>query len=188
MSPILSFILTILLPILSTAHPGPPKPTSTPIALVPQPLNVTTITANAQKKSVLECWSVSPLQISATPGIQGALLGRLAAPSALNYFVIPAGFQGGLHNAPVVQWVYFTGGKAVVSLPDSPETATIIGGAEGLILAADTANVSTVGHFTDYPSKDLTVGLTIPVAGNEVPEHTVLHMGPCTAVEQSFGA
>ena len=79
--------------------------------------------------------------------------------------------------------MYFAGGLAKISLPDLPDTATIQGGSYGLILAADTAEVSKKGHTTVYPGKEQTVGVVIPLAGNKVPEHKVLHNGACTEVE-----
>ncbi|KAL8800034.1 MAG: hypothetical protein Q9200_007371, partial [Gallowayella weberi] len=166
----LPIILCASLPDTATTNTLKPPP-----KLTPQPLNITTLTGNAKNESVIECWSVANLAVSTTPGIQGALVASLAKPNALNFFNIPAKFDGGLHNAPVVQWVYFTSGSALISLPTSTDKATITGGANGLILAADIAAVSKLGHTTVYPSKDQTVGVTIPVAGNRVPEHKVLH-------------
>ncbi|KAI4119295.1 MAG: hypothetical protein LQ345_000764 [Seirophora villosa] len=212
-------LLLTLLPVFSTAtkkttqtHSSHEFELQPPPVLTPQPLNITTLTGNAARESIFECWSVSDLRVSTVPGIQGALVGSLAPGSALNYFNIPAKFDGGLHNAPVIQlkgekkkkkkaearyanfanqitkknrWVYFTSGLAVISLPASNAKATTIrGGANGLILAADIANVSTQGHTTVYPGKTQTVGLTIPLVGNRVPEHTVLHPGPCTKRDQ----
>ena len=69
----------------------------------PPHLNITTLAGNRRNESVIECWTVATLSVSNTPGIQGALLGQLGNPSAVNYFNIPAQFNGGLHNAPVVQ-------------------------------------------------------------------------------------
>ena len=71
----------------------------------------------------------------------------------------------------------------MVSLPNSTETATIQGGRNGFILATDTKNVSTLGHKTVYPSKDVTVGIQIPLRDNEIPAHTVLHAGSCNPGE-----
>ncbi|KAL8735403.1 MAG: hypothetical protein Q9166_000948 [cf. Caloplaca sp. 2 TL-2023] len=179
------FLLASILPFFCTAVPNS-HPLQPPPKLQPQPLNITTLTGNAKNESVIECWSVANLAVSNTPGIQGALVGSLAKPNALNFFNIPARFDGGLHNAPVVQWVYFTSGEAVISLPTSRDKATVTGGANGLILAADIAAVSAQGHTTVYPGKEQTVGVTIPLAGNKMPEHTVLHPGACTAKEQDI--
>lgn len=82
-----------------------------------------------------------------------------------------------------VRWVAFISGLAVVSLPNSTEIATIHGGRNGLILATDTRNVSTLGHKTVYPSKEETVGIQITTRNNEIPAHTVLHVGPCKSEE-----
>ena len=68
-------------------------------------LNITTLAGNSRNESVIECWTVATLSVSNTPGIQGALIGNPGNPSAINYFNIPAQLNGGLHNAPVVQWV-----------------------------------------------------------------------------------
>ena len=77
------------------------------------------------------------------------------------------------------RWVAFLAGEAVVSLPNSTQTARIHGGRDGLILAADTANASTFGHITKYPSTKDTVAIQIPTANNEIPSHSVLYEGPC---------
>lgn len=82
------------------------------------------------------------------------------------------------------RWVYFTSGKAVITIPTSSDKAIVKGGASGLILAADIAAVSKQGHTTVYPSKEPTVAVVMPLAGNKVPEHKVLHAGACTAKEQ----
>ena len=71
----------------------------------------------------------------------------------------------------------------MVSLPDSTQTATIYGGRDGLVLATDIKNVSTLGHKTVYPSKEETIGIQIPTKNNEIPAHSVLHAGPCKREE-----
>ncbi|KAL8783537.1 MAG: hypothetical protein Q9195_009355 [Heterodermia aff. obscurata] len=146
-------------------------------------LNITTLAGNRRNESVIECWTVATLSVSSTPGIQGALIGNPGNPSAINYFNIPAQFNGGLHNAPVVQYVWFTSGAAVISLPASNDTATVEGGSNGLILATDIAAVSAQGHTTVYPSKERTIGLVVALANNTVPVHTVIHSGACTEAD-----
>ena len=83
------------------------------------------------------------------------------------------------------RWVAFIGGEAVISLPNSTQIASVPGGRRGLILAVDTANVSTLGHITNYPSKQETVALQIPTLNNQIPAHTILHDGPCKLDEQN---
>ena len=103
---LLASALLLALPLLGYALPTNDQPAeSRPAPLQPQGLNITTLTANAKKESVIECWKVADLAVSDTPGIQGALVAPLAAPTKLNYFTIPPKFDGGLHNAPVVQCV-----------------------------------------------------------------------------------
>ncbi|KAL8786797.1 MAG: hypothetical protein Q9195_008055 [Heterodermia aff. obscurata] len=155
-------------------------------AATPETLNITTISANAEKQSTLECWQLAaPLLSSTTAGTSGAVFAQLGDGGAASYGIIPPQFDGGLHNAPAVQWVAFTAGKAVISLPNSTRTATVYGGREGLILAADTKNVSTLGHRTRYPSNQTTVAIQIPLENNAIPPHTVLHPGACLKGEEN---
>ena len=71
----------------------------------PKTLNITTIAANAQKESVIECWQLTaPFIASAAAGTSGAIFAQLGQTGATSYGLIPAQFDGGLHNAPVVQW------------------------------------------------------------------------------------
>jgi len=70
----------------------------------PKTLNITTISANAQKESTLECWQLTaPFIASAAAGTSGAAFAQLGETGATSYGLIPAQFDGGLHNAPVVQ-------------------------------------------------------------------------------------
>ena len=80
--------------------------TTTAAATSPKTLNITTIAANAQKESVIECWQLTaPFIASAAAGTSGAIFAQLGGTGATSYGLIPAEFDGGLHNAPVVQWV-----------------------------------------------------------------------------------
>jgi len=85
------------------------------------------------------------------------------------------------------RWVVVLAGEAVVSLPNSTQTATIPGGRNGLILAADIKNASTYGHITVYPNKKETIVMQIPTADNVIPPHSVLHDGPCAKSEKNTG-
>ncbi|KAK7754565.1 hypothetical protein SLS62_003347 [Diatrype stigma] len=81
-------------------------------------------------------------------------------------------------------WVVFTTGLALITLPDDDSTsAHVAGGQFGLIFAADTADLSKKGHRTQYLGITETVALQIPTADGKVPEHSLLHMGPCGANE-----
>ncbi|CAF9937042.1 MAG: hypothetical protein HETSPECPRED_010540 [Heterodermia speciosa] len=159
---------------------------STNLAASPKTLNITAISANAEKQSTLECWQLAaPFLSSTTAGTSGAVFAQLGEGGATSYGILPPQFDGGLHNAPAVQWVSFTAGKAVISLPNSTQTATVYGGREGLILAADTKNVSTLGHRTTYPSNHTTVAIQIPLENNAIPLHSILHPGACVKYEEN---
>lgn len=77
---------------------------STTAATTPKTLNITTISANVQRESILECWQLAaPLLSSTTAGTSGAVFAQLGEGGATSYGVIPPQFDGGLHNAPAVQ-------------------------------------------------------------------------------------
>ena len=77
---------------------------STATAPTPKTLNITTIATNALKQSTLECWQLdAPLLASAAAGTAGAVFAQLGETGATSWGLVPAGFNGGLHNAPAVQ-------------------------------------------------------------------------------------
>lgn len=85
------------------AMASPLSLSGTPLA--PSYLNITTVTA-ANGLSALECWQLSaPLTQSSTPGTSGALTTQLGESGASSFTSIPPHFDGGLHNAPAVQYV-----------------------------------------------------------------------------------
>lgn len=66
-------------------------------------LNITAITGS-NDASVFECWEIdTPFSIATTPGIAGSAQLVLGSVTNLTYVVIPAGLDGGLHNAPLNQ-------------------------------------------------------------------------------------
>ena len=69
-------------------------------------LNVTAIGA-ANGVSTIECWQFGPFASSSVPGVAGALGLFLGPTSNATFTVIPGRFDGGLHNAPVPQFVLF---------------------------------------------------------------------------------
>ena len=73
-------------------------------APAPKTVNITTIAANAQKESTLECWQLAaPLIASSAAGTAGAVFAQLGQTAATSWGIVPANFDGGLHNAPAVQ-------------------------------------------------------------------------------------
>lgn len=80
------------------------------------------------------------------------------------------------------RWVIFLSGLAYITLPEGNTTSVYVSGGQfGLIFAADTSDVSSSGHSTAYPGTTETVALQIPTLDGEVPAHSVLRAGPCTA-------
>ncbi|PHH91005.1 hypothetical protein CDD83_1983 [Cordyceps sp. RAO-2017] len=140
---------------------------------------VTAITAR-DGRSTIECWQLdAPVQLSASPGTKGASNTQLGDVDKLAYTVLPADFDGGLHNAPAAQYVAFLSGHARITVPGSDDVADIHGGADGLIIVTDIASASTEGHRTTYPGKTPTAALQIPFKDGQIPPHKVVSSGPC---------
>ncbi|GFF26867.1 hypothetical protein IFM61606_05484 [Aspergillus udagawae] len=158
---------------------------TTAVTSMPTTLNITVIGAR-NNQSTLECWSLEPAFSSSTqPGITGsATLSLGPVGDNTTYSIVPAQLDGGIHNAPTRQWVVFLSGLAHVTLPHSDDEAWILGGKHGMILALDTADVSADGHYTEYPSDEATVAMTVPLKDeDEEPAHRVLYQGACKATE-----
>lgn len=85
-----------------------------------------------------------------------------------------------------LRYVAFLSGLAHITLSNSIQEAWIPGGKNGLIIAADTAAVSEKGHTTQYPSDKETIALAIPTVEGKLPEHRVLHDGPCRDCEMDI--
>ncbi|ROW14979.1 hypothetical protein VPNG_03465 [Cytospora leucostoma] len=145
-------------------------------------LNITAIGAS-NGSSTLECWQLEEaFSVSSVPGVTGSASALLGDTANITVTVLPAAFDGGLHNAPLNQWVAFVSGLAHISLPNNASSnAYVEGGEFGLIFASDTADLSTKGHRTVYPGNTETVALIIPTKDGLVPNHTTVHNGPCTA-------
>ncbi|KAL8357249.1 hypothetical protein RB598_002200 [Gaeumannomyces tritici] len=116
------------------------------------------------------------------------------AASGVSYTVFPANITGRPHNAPRLQLVVFLSGLARITLPsssaDGNDTAAsfdVRGGRNGIIVAADTRDVSGLGHTTDYPGDEPTVVLQMPIAAGRLGfgRYSVLHEGPRTEEEMS---
>ncbi|PFH62466.1 hypothetical protein XA68_13368 [Ophiocordyceps unilateralis] len=147
-------------------------------------LNLTALAAS-DGKSTLECWQVGPFESSTRAGTSGTPSFFFGDVVNATYAVIPPKFDGGLHNAPAFQFVFFASGSALITLPNGTDKAMVEGGKNGLIIAADTADVSRHGHRTQYLSDENTVSLQVPIRNPEDFEHKVLHDGACTKAETS---
>ncbi|KAJ5322064.1 uncharacterized protein N7506_011194 [Penicillium brevicompactum] len=100
-------------------------------------LNVTVLGAR-HNRSTLECWALKPgFETSSEAGTSGSSVLDLGSVTGnATFTTLPAGFDG---------------------------EARVEGGKNGAILALDTADVSALGHYTTYPSKERTVALEIPL-------------------------
>lgn len=77
-------------------------------------LNITALSAS-NAASTLECWQMdTPFSVSSTAGTSGSASLTLGDVANLSYSVIPAGYDGGVHNAPYNQYV-----------PDPPNTLAL---------------------------------------------------------------
>lgn len=72
------------------------------------------------------------------------------------------------------RYVALLSGEAIISIPETGQSVRIEGGKDGLIIAADTKDVSVRGHRTVYPGAEQTVAISIPVREGRVPEHVVV--------------
>lgn len=84
-----------------------------------------------------------------------------------------------------IRWNAFLSGRTHITIPNSAQSVWITGGKHGLLLAADTADVSTSGHVSSTGNEEVT-GLMIPTAKGELPSHNVLHQSPCTREEMEL--
>jgi hypothetical protein len=65
-------------------------------------------------------------------------------------------------------------------LPSYLNEAWIQGGRHGWLIAADMKEIAAQGHITTFPGTEQTIIAQFPIAGNKLPPHSVLHVGPCT--------
>ncbi|KAB5515620.1 hypothetical protein GE09DRAFT_576139 [Coniochaeta sp. 2T2.1] len=166
-------------------------------------LNVTAIGA-ANGVSTLECWEVdSPFHTSSDSATKGASVAILGNVSTLTWAVMPPGHVD-QHNTPYNQqvhmslpaagrpfanycrWVVLLKGFGQITLPhDNTTGAYITGGEFGVIFAADTSDVSCDGHISTNIGSTEFVSLMISTQDGTVPEHEILHTGPCVAEEMA---
>jgi hypothetical protein len=99
-------IMVSFLQVVASILPG--AIATTAVTSMPTSLNITVIGAR-NNQSTLECWSLEPSFASSTqPGIAGsASLSLGPVGDNATYTIVPAQLDGGLHNAPVRQYVSF---------------------------------------------------------------------------------
>ncbi|KAI1173045.1 hypothetical protein F4777DRAFT_478608 [Nemania sp. FL0916] len=148
-------------------------------------LNVTAV-GGKDGKSRFECWQLStPLDQSGQFGLVGTAASFLGDVGNMTYGVIPAGYEGEFHTAPIVQWIIVLNGMSRIVLADnSTFTVSNDGGESSFLFFADTPAVSRQGHKNYYPGDTETIFLQIPTRDGKIPEHRVLlDDAPCTSAE-----
>ncbi|KAF3040667.1 hypothetical protein E8E12_002767 [Didymella heteroderae] len=132
--------------------------------------------------TTIQCWRLAtPFATSNTPGTNGAKAAVISNVTNLAYTVLPPRFDGGLHTAPAPQIVHFVSGLAHITLPnDASKELWIVGGAGGLLIAADTTGS---GHITRYPSDQETVGILAPFGGGRIPGYEIVKEGACQGLQ-----
>jgi len=69
----------------------------------PQNLQLTAISAK-DGASTIECWELAaPFVASSKTGIMGVIFAQLGKAGNVSYAIIPAKYDGGLHDAPQIQ-------------------------------------------------------------------------------------
>ena len=66
-----------------------------------------------------------------------------------------------------------------ITIPNSPQQATVYGGKYGLIIAVDTADVSKIGHVSSTLGTEELTALMIPTESGRIPSHKIIHSGAC---------
>ena len=99
------YVLQYILALFMAAPVWSARPASAGSATFSPPpfLNITAISAE-NNRSTIECWQLAaPSTAPSTPGIVGSTVTSLGPAGNLSYTILPPHFDGGLHNAPVVQ-------------------------------------------------------------------------------------
>ncbi|EMC98433.1 hypothetical protein BAUCODRAFT_66656 [Baudoinia panamericana UAMH 10762] len=146
-----------------------------------QGLNISAI-GTSNNVSTLECWNLAaPAYIAA--GASNYPIGD----SQGNFVgVIPPTTYIGQAFARQVQYSIFLSGLAYITVPEgcgNSSTSQAYFHTGDILIATDMHNVSSSGHFIEFPSAADTVIAQFPVAGNSVPAHTVLHAGRCSKID-----
>jgi hypothetical protein len=158
---------------------------------IAQSLNVTTL-AVQNGSSVLECWSLgSPTSGAGAQNyplgdFSNAFIGAIpphtyigqAWPSSIQYFFLDLSAVRALTDT-LQRYSMILHGLVHISLPNSKDETYIQPGPLSTLLVIDERNISIAGHITEFPGSETTLIAQFPVAGNQVPAHTVLHSGPC---------
>ncbi|KAH6640116.1 hypothetical protein F5144DRAFT_86173 [Chaetomium tenue] len=171
------------------------------VADVAPPLNITALSSRGGY-SVLECCQLSTVAVDYMSAANYAIGNTTTA----TWSRIEPRTTAGEAWAPHVQLSIILNGLIRITAPCPPtpghpdnHSREVSGGSTGegrpetevayvmpgtlrssLLIAVDLKSASTIaGHFTEFLGNEPTVLIQIPFAGNEIPDHTVLHSGPC---------
>ncbi|KAF5872211.1 uncharacterized protein Bfra_005564 [Botrytis fragariae] len=152
----------------------------------PTYFNLTAISA-VNNASLFQCWQLTtPITSSAQNGLSGSMVQQLGALNGnATYGYLPANFPGANHPAPGNQYVVILSGKMIVTVPNTTERAIFTGGANSVIIAADTADKSIIGHVTGTLNEPV-AALQIPFLNGQIPPYKVLYNGACESRELNF--
>ncbi|KAI0008110.1 hypothetical protein F4779DRAFT_467220 [Xylariaceae sp. FL0662B] len=139
-----------------------------------QYLHLTALVSDQDGKAAFECWEIST-PFSSYPTV-GNVIPGLADVANVSYVVLPPRSNEGLHRPPHPMFFVLLSGSAHVTLPDGKADLWIRAGTNGLMVATDTIGQ---GHYTEYPSDELSVALQIPFLNGVLPEHLVANRGVC---------
>ncbi|CCD45303.1 hypothetical protein QC760_006172 [Botrytis cinerea] len=159
---------------------------SSPVHAVPTNFNITAITAS-NNITIFQCWQLTdPIIYKEQPGYGSEMIYQnLGAMANATFGYLPANFPGAAHVAPASQYVVFLSGEMVVTIPETNQTASFKAGANGIVIDADTQDVSANGHVTASLDEPVAT-LQIPFLGGVAPGYTVLHEGVCGEEELQF--
>ncbi|KAI0883297.1 uncharacterized protein GGS22DRAFT_168354 [Annulohypoxylon maeteangense] len=147
--------------------------------------NVTAVAA-VDGHSTIQCWQLdnefTSKNVLNRSSIYSADLGGVAN---LSYTFIPPNYDQGVHSAPFNQWVIFIKGIGLITVPNDNTTAYVAPGETGIVFAADTPDITSDGHRSQYLGVTESIIMQIPALNNQVPAHTVLHPGGCVTSEMS---
>ncbi|KAI0126122.1 hypothetical protein BJ170DRAFT_696080 [Xylariales sp. AK1849] len=170
---------------------------NTSLATKYAPLNITALTSR-DGYSTIECWQLSSVPVDA----MSALNYGIGNISKATWSTIQPRTVVGEAWAPAVQLTVVLNGLIHVSAPAALESGSLSTETKGyqgasipscseayfqpgtlsasLLLAADLKSTSYVsGHWTEFPGNGPTILIQTPFVDNQVPNHTVLHDGPC---------
>ncbi|KAI0118571.1 hypothetical protein F4776DRAFT_260169 [Hypoxylon sp. NC0597] len=146
--------------------------------------NITAVSAQ-NGRSVLQCWQIDkPFSYSHALLDNGIAILDFGDVSKMSYTFVPPQYKQEPHNAPFNQWLIMLKGLGYITIPDDDTASAYITPGQ-VLFAADTADVSSKGHLSQFPGVTENIFVQIPTKDNQIPPHTVLYSGPCKPAESA---